>query len=123
MLLATTGGVWGKIKLMPLAVDSAGSAIKEALEKAHVMANEDPLDPDPDLELDPRRPTKWSSHSLRRLADTCARRYRRWSGATEAQIDLYFGWQERLLKKAMQTHYESLSVRARMFLAKITGWM
>ena len=52
-----------------------------------------------------------------------ARRYRELSGATEAQIDIYFGWQERLLRKAMQTHYESLSIRARMALSKITGWL
>ena len=42
---------------------------------------------------------------------------------TEAQIDIYFGWQERLLKKAMQVHYEGLSLLARMALAKITGMM
>ena len=35
----------------------------------------------------------------------------------------HFGWQERVLKKMMQVHYESLSIRARMALAKITGWM
>ena len=62
-------------------------------------------------------------HSLRRLADSCARRYREYTKTTEAQIDLYFGWQERVLKKMMQVHYESLSIRARMALAKITGWM
>ena len=95
----------------------------ELLVKAHAEANRDPLDPDPDLDLDPRRPPKWSSHSLRRLADTCARRYREFSQTTEAQIDLYFGWQERVLKKAMLVHYESMSIRARMALAKITGWM
>ena len=52
-----------------------------------------------------------------------ARRYREQSGATEAQIDLYFGWQERLLLKAMQVHYASLSIRERMLLAVITGFM
>ena len=67
--------------------------------------------------------SKWSSHSLRRLADTCARRYRDYAKVTETQIDLYFGWQERILKKAMQVHYESMSIRARMAMAKITGWM
>ena len=35
-------------------------------------------------------------------------------GISEAQIDLYFGWQERVLKKAMQVHYEGLSMKARM---------
>ena len=52
-----------------------------------------------------------------------ARLYREFTKTTEAQIDLYFGWQERVLKKMVQVHYESLSIRARMGLAKITGWM
>ena len=123
LLLGTTGGRYAKLKLMPLTVDSAGGPVKEMLIKAHEAANQDELDPDPDLDLDPRRPPKWSSHSLRRLADSCARRYREYTKTTEAQIDLYFGWQERVLKKMMQVHYESLSIRARMALAKITGWM
>ena len=42
---------------------------------------------------------------------------------SEAQIDIYFGWQERLLLKAMQVHYAALSPRERMLLAKITGYM
>ena len=44
---------------------------------------------------------------MRRLGDTTARRYRSFTGASEAAIDIYFGWQERVLKKAMQVHYES----------------
>ena len=68
-------------------------------------------------------PPKWSTHSLRRLADTVARRYKEESGTTEAEIDLYFGWNERMVKKAMQAHYASLSIRERMALARITGKM
>ena len=41
----------------------------------------------------------------------------------EAEIDVYFGWNERMLKKAMQAHYASLSIRERMALARITGKM
>ena len=44
-------------------------------------------------------------------------------GVSESQIDLYFGWQERVLKRAMQVHYEKLSVIARMALARITGML
>ena len=90
---------------------------------AHEKANADPMDPDPDLELAPGEVPKWSTHSLRRLADTVARRYRKEMEVTEAQIDIYFGWQERLLKKAMQVHYEGLSLLSRMALAKITGML
>ena len=41
----------------------------------------------------------------------------------EAQIDIYFGWHEKLLLKSMQIHYASLSVRERMALARITGML
>jgi len=81
------------------------------------------VSPDPDLDLGPGEEPKWTTHSLRRLADTVARRYREVSGTTAAQIDIYFGWQERILKKAMQVHYEGLSTFSRMALAKITGWL
>ena len=42
---------------------------------------------------------------------------------TEVMIDLYFGWNEKLLLKAMQNHYNSLSVGERMKLATITGML
>ncbi len=39
---------------------------------------------------------------------------------TTAEIDLFFGWHERVLLKEMQTHYESLSIRDKMKKARIT---
>ena len=64
------------------------------------------------------------AHRVHTPTPSHLRRYNRdYAKTTEAQIDLYFGWQERILKKAMQVHYESMSIRARMALAKITGWM
>ena len=78
---------------------------------------------DPELDLAQGTEAKWVSHSLRRLGDTTAVKYKDVSGATESQIDIFFGWHERVLLKAMQRHYASLSVRQRMALAKITGYM
>ena len=104
-------------------ISSTFAPTKAILVEAHRLANIDPSDPDPDLDVPPGKEPKWTSHSLRRLADTVARRYAEVTGTTEAQIDIYFGWQERLLKKAMQVHYASLSIFERMGLAKITGWM
>ena len=123
LLLTTSGGKNPVVQLLPFQVTSAFAPTKAILIEACRLANIDPLDPDPDLDTDPRRPVKWTTHSLRRLGDTVARRYREQSGVTEAQIDLYFGWQERLLLKAMQVHYASLSIRERMLLAVITGFM
>ena len=40
-----------------------------------------------------------------------------YTGATEDQIDIFFGWHEKVLLKAMQVHYASLSIRERMLLA------
>ena len=45
------------------------------------------------------------------------------TGTSEADIDLYFGWHEKILLKAMQTYYEAMSIRARMAKAKITKMM
>ena len=84
----------------------------------------DANDPDPDLDLGQSEKPKWSTqHSLRRLADSVARKYRGQMGVLESQIDIYFGWQERVLRKAMQVHYEQLSLASRMALAKITGML
>ena len=77
----------------------------------------------PDLELAPGEEPKWTTHSLRRMADTVARKYRSQTGVSEALIDIFFGWQERVLKKAMQVHYEGLSMMARMSYAAVTGML
>ena len=63
-----------------------------------------------DLDLAAGTAPKWSTHSLRRLADTTARRYREETNTTEAEIDIYFGWNERMLKKAMQVRILDLQV-------------
>ena len=121
LLLATTGGSYGKIKTMPLQSTSVFRATKEALTAAWRAANADPNDPDPELDLAGRTEPKWTSHSLRRLADTVARRFREETGTTEDEIDMYFGWHERVLLRAMQVHYATLAIRERMAQARITG--
>lgn len=124
LLLSTTAGGRKRVPtLMPLSTSSTFAPTKKLLDIAYYRANADPSNPDPDLDCEPGTAPKWSTHSLRRLADTVARRYREESGTTEAEIDLYFGWNERMLKKAMQAHYASLSIRERMALARITGKM
>ena len=123
LLLGTTGGKYPKVKTMPLATSSAFAPTKELLTAAWEFATSDPQDPDPDLELGMGEIPKWTTHSLRRLADTTARRYREQSGVTADEIDIYFGWNERVLLKAMQYHYATMSIRERMEHARITGFM
>jgi hypothetical protein len=123
LLLSTTGGQWPKLTPMPMSTGSAFEPTKELLVAAAELAGADKSDPDPDLDTAYGREPKWTSHSLRRGADTAARQYKEETGATEAQIDIFFGWHEKILLKAMQVHYEGLSTRARMALAKITGWI
>ena len=121
LLLATTGGSNPAITCMPLATGSAFKPTKEILEEACRRANL--KGKDPDLDVGPGEEPKWTTHSLRRGADTVARRYREAMGVTEAMIDIYFGWQERILKRAMQVHYAAMSIRERMATAIITGMM
>jgi len=104
---------------MPLSTSTAFAPTKELLMRAwkELLGN------DPDLDLTPGQEPRWSTHSHRRLADTTARRYMEATGVTEDQIDIYFGWHEKVLLKAMQVHYASLSIRERMRLAKITGML
>lgn len=124
-LLASTGGRKSARTIMPLSTSGAFTLTKEILTKAFTKANANPTDQDPDLEIDlaAGEEPKWSTHSLRRLADTVAQRYRERSGTSEAEIDIYFGWNERVLLKAMQTHYNGLSMRQRMKMSKITGML
>ena len=43
------------------------------------------------------------------------------SSSVEDQIDIYFVWHEKVLLRAMQVHYATLSGRERMRSARITG--
>tara|TARA_B110000037_G_scaffold183883_1_gene212349 strand:+ start:190 stop:522 length:333 start_codon:yes stop_codon:yes gene_type:complete len=110
---------------MPLTTSGAFTLTKEILTKAFELANADASRQDPDLEIDlaAGELPKWSTHSLRRLADSVAKRYQEKSKTSEAEIDIYFGWNERVLLKAMQTHYNGLSMRQRMKMSKITGML
>jgi hypothetical protein len=123
LLLSTTGGLRQMPKIMPYSTSSASAPTKELLTNAWLAGFVDGLSQDDDLDLPPGQKPKWSTHSLRRLADTVARRYRGETGVTEDQIDIYFGWNEKILLKAMQVHYASLSIKERMMLAKITGML
>jgi len=123
MLLSTTGGAKPRVSAMPFATSSAFAPTKELLIRAWQLANENLSDPDPDLDLREGEEPKWTTHSLRRLGDTVARRDRELTGTTEAEIDIYFGWQERVLRRAMQVYYASMSIRDRIKQARITGWM
>ena len=123
LLVATTGGKSPAPTLMPLATSTAFAPVKRMLTAAYVAVNRDTAHPDPDLDLRSGTEPKLTTHSLRRGADTSARKHRARSGATESEIDIYFGWNERQLLKAMQVHYASMSIHERMALAKITGWL
>ena len=122
LLLASTGGKASRPTLMPLSTSGTFALTKEILNTSYLLANKDLGDPDPDLEVDGAagEKPKWTTHSLRRMADTVARRYKELTGASEADIDLFFGWNERVLLKAMQVHYAALSVKERMKKAKVT---
>ena len=80
--------------------------------KVAELAGADKSDPDPDLDTAYGREPKWTSHSLRRGADTAARQYREETGATEAQIDIFFGWHEKILLRAMPPQGNASALRS-----------
>ena len=67
--------------------------------------------PDPELDLQGFDAPLWGHHSFRRFADTVARETMMLTGASEQDIDLYFGWQERFYHQKMQIHYQSRFTR------------
>ena len=120
LLLATTGGANGRGTLMPLSVSTALGNTKSLLEKSALRASR-MVGGDPELEVSYGRPAHWTSHSLRRLADTVARKFQKANEVTDEEIDLYFGWHEAILLKEMRRHYSAQQVRSRMQQARITG--
>ena len=108
---------------MPLSTSSVSEVTKYLLTEAWREATKDKMNPDPDLDLSAEDEPKWSTHSLRRLADTVARKYMEVTGTTVDEIDIHFGWYERVLLKAMQIHYATMAIRERMKHAKITGML
>ena len=107
--------------LMGVAPSSTYETMKELLTSAcdEVGAS------DPYMSAQLRATTKWTNHSLRRAADTIARRTRLITehgreAVTTEENDLYFGWHEMELSKDMQIHYSTLSLRERIRQARIT---
>ena len=107
---ATEGEVRG-YSHMPLQPDSTYGILHDAFDEAHRLANLD--SPDPELDLQGLEAPLWGHHSSRRGADTMARQSMAITGASEADIDLIFGWQESFYSRQMQRHYESHFDRAR----------
>ena len=90
---------------MPLTPQSTYDALHALLDEAHKLANLE--SPDPELDLQGLDKPRWGHHSFRRMADTVARQSMSATGASEQDIDLIFGWNERLYSQKMQVHYES----------------
>ena len=96
---------------MPIVPRSTAEVVVKAHQRAYVLANAD--SPDLDLDLEGLDEPLWGDHSDRRGADTNARRSMGITEATEMDLDLYFGWQERMYSQKMQVHYESTFTRVR----------
>ena len=104
-LRATHGKVLG-CSHMPIQPGSTYGALHDVCDAAH-RATHTAQDPDPELDLRGRDSPLWGHHSWRRAADTFARQTMAETGATEADIDLVFGWNEAFYSAKMQRHYES----------------
>ena len=119
LLLATQGGINPDVTVMPFATSSAFGPTKEILVKSAMVCNSGGIQ-DPDLDVEHGSSALWTSHSLRRLANTVAQRDAEKTGTSPGEIDIYLGWHEKILLKDMQVHYAAMSIRQRMDKAKIT---
>ena len=110
-LIRATHGARLGLSHMPLDPGSTYHILTRVMERAwgEVCAGE----PDPELDLQGFDTPLWGHHSFRRFADTVARQTMAQTGATEQDIDLYFGWMERFYGQKMQVHYESRFDRTR----------
>jgi hypothetical protein len=102
-------------QLMGLQPSSTTTTMKELLTAACEKVGRT----DPHMSAQQRAVAKWTNHSLRRGADTTARRTKLVTEhgreiVTAQEIDLYFGWHEEELSKDMQIHYSTLSLRERI---------
>lgn len=111
-LLRSTDG--SRLSHMAIDPTSTYPLLHKIFDAAYVQANPTG-DPDPWLDLQGLDEPLWGHHSLRRMADTVARATMARSGSTEQDIDLVFGWQEKMYSKKMQLHYETRFDRDRRF--------
>ena len=109
-LMRSTHGKLG-YSHMPLDPGSTYHVLTPLFEQAYEQAMAD--SPDPEIDLQGFDKPLWVNHSFRRFADTVARQTMSLTGATEQDIDLYFGWMERFYQSKMQVHYESRFTRTR----------
>ena len=84
------------LTLMPLCTKSTYAGMIDLLPEA-----EEKCKPDPDFDLEGASVATYGNHSLRQLADRCARANRDRSGASEVDIDRMFGWNEAEYRKVM----------------------
>ena len=103
LIRATDGS---HVSHMPLDPSSTYATLHKIMDSAYVLANPEG-DPDPWLDLQGLDDPLWGHHSFRRCADTVARATRGKSNTDEEDIDIIFGWNERMYSRKMQHHYET----------------
>ena len=108
-LIRSTSGF--RLTHSALSPDSTYKLLGLAMEKAYLLANSESAGPDPELDLNGALKPSWSHHSWRRFADKVARQSRGETGASDVDIDLFFGWMEAFYRKLMQLHYAGRNER------------
>ena len=115
LMRATHGPTMGHTH-MPLQAASTYDSLHDMLDEAYELANAE--SPDPELDLRGLEAPLWGHHSFRRFADTVARETMEETDTSEGNIDIIFGWNEKMASKKMQLHYKSQFDREKR--AKVT---
>jgi hypothetical protein len=109
-----------RLSHMPVDPSTTYASLHKIMDTAYELANPEG-DPDPWLDLQGLDAPLWGHHSWRRLADTVARATMAKSGVSEQDIDLVFGWLEKMYSQRMQYHYETRFNRDRRY--RVTMFM
>jgi hypothetical protein len=119
LIRATSGH---KLTHMPYSPTSTHVHLVPAMTKAFdKIQGEGRADPEYDAVTDPV--PKFGNHSNRRHGDRVAMRNASATGATDEDIDFFFGWNLKKMAETMRLHYAGLDRVLRLRLSRVTRMM
>ena len=118
LVRATNGAT--RLTHMPYSTESTHVHLLPAMRAADEAVTQMGLE-DPDFDLRGLKVAAWGNHSNRRGADGTALRTMAITGATETDLNYFFGWKLKEMEKEMIKHYAGMDRLSRLLnLARVT---